>query len=611
MFQSFESRQPRGDSAKRVARLRARMVEEGLTGYLVSHADEHQSEYLPASAERLAWLTNFSGSAGAAIVMREWAAVFVDGRYTLQAASEVDAGTFEIADLVENPPARWLATHATAGERIGFDPKLVTIAERELLAKRLEGTEARLVALKDNLIDSIWDDRPSPPIGEVAIQSNRYAGRTVGEKLADLADVLVSHKADAAVLTLADSVAWAFNIRGSDVAHNPVPLGYAIVSAAGRPTLYLDARKLSNSVRAELADFADIAEPHRLAADVQALAGSGKAIALDPASAPVSLADAIDEAGGRIVRRSDPTALVKSRKNPAELTGARRAHHRDGVAMVRFLAWLDREAPSGTLDEISAVEALERFRAATAEEDGEPLAEIAFDTIAGAGPNGAIVHYRVTRETNRPLDQDSLFLIDSGGQYRDGTTDITRTVAIGTPSDEMRVRYTLVLQGMIALSEARFPAGTTGTQLDTFARAPLWRAGLDYDHGTGHGVGSFLSVHEGPARIAKTANVNLEPSMILSNEPGYYKAGAYGIRIENLVIVTEPRPIEGGERKMLGFETLTIVPLDRRLIDTDMLSESERRWIDGYHARIRDVLGPRLAADDFAWLEATTAKLGR
>ncbi|MGD9740865.1 MAG: aminopeptidase P family protein [Bauldia sp.] len=606
MFQTFETRSEGRAGPQRIARLRERMKAEGLTGFIVPHADEHQSEYLPPSAERLAWLTGFTGSAGTAIILADEAAVFVDGRYTLQAAAEIDGSVLAVVLSMETPPLKWLGPRLKAGDRIGYDPWLLTLAEKRRYATRCKEAGAELVPVASNPIDVIWDDRPAPPRGAIVQQPLEYSGRSAAEKLTELQAAIAEKKADAAVLATADAIAWTFNIRGRDVAHNPVPLAYALLRREGRPTLYVDGLKLSNAVRDDLADVADIAEPAKLAGDLSALASAGAKVMIDPDATSAAIADAIADAGGTLIEGSDPTLLPKAKKNDAELSGTRRAHIRDGVAMARFLAWLDRTAPGGTVDEISATEALERFRAEAAIEDGEELADISFDTIAGSGPNGAIVHYRVNRETNRTLDQDSLFLIDSGGQYRDGTTDITRTVAIGTPTDEMRRRFTLVLRGHIAIATARFPVGATGAQLDPFARRPQWDAGLDYDHGTGHGVGSFLSVHEGPARISKTGHVALEPGMILSNEPGNYKAGAYGIRIENLVVVTPPEPIDGGERPMMGFETLTLAPIDLRLVDRALLTDGERDWLNAYHARVRTILGPRLSGEDRTWLEAAT-----
>ena len=608
MFQTFDSRGDNGKSAERLAALRTELASRELAGYVVPHADEHQSEYLPASAERLAWLTGFTGSAGAAIVLTDKAALFVDGRYTLQANSEVDGGVFEIVDLVSTPVSKWLGNTVREGDRIGYDPMLFTVAETKRLQEKCEAAGAHLVPIAENLIDEIWRDRPAAPTASVTLHPLDLAGRSSADKLADIRGKLAEAKVDAALLTHADSVAWTFNMRGHDVAHNPAPLAFAIIRGDDKATLYVDGRKLSNAVRAELLESADIAEPGQIADDIHALAHSGQRILIDRGSA-VRFAQLVNEAGGNPVEGSDPVVLLKAHKNPVELEGARRAHLRDGVALVRFLAWLDREAPKGGLDEIAAVERLEQCRAEAANEDGAELADISFDTIAGAGPNGAIVHYRVTRGTNRKLDQDSLFLIDSGGQYPDGTTDVTRTVAIGQPSDEMRTRFTLVLKGHIALATARFPAGTSGAQLDTLARAPLWHAGLDYDHGTGHGVGSYLSVHEGPARISKTGKVALEAGMILSNEPGYYKPGAYGIRIENLVAVTEPAPVAGGEREMLGFETLTLAPIDLRLVDESLLTGEECDWLNDYHERVRDTLAPRLSGAELDWLQNATRKL--
>ncbi len=609
MFQNFETRSSKEKSAERVVALRARLRQDGLTGYVVPHADEHQSEYLPASAERLAWLTGFSGSAGTAIVLADHAILFVDGRYTLQAPHEVDGNVFHVVDIAEAAPSKWLRRNLKSGARIGYDPMLFTTAEVKRLDTACQEAGGELVAVTGNLIDALWTDRPAPPSAAVRLHPIEFAGRSTGDKLADIKAILTEAKVDAALLTQADSIAWTFNIRGHDVAHNPAPLAFALIHADAKPTLYVDGRKLSNSVRDALSDDADIAEPSRLDDDLRRLAKTAARIQIDPSSSSAEFATVVAGEGGKVVETDDPVTLLKARKNAAELAGARRAHIRDGVAMTRFLAWLDRESPARDLDEIACVEALENFRAAAARADGTELVDISFDTIAGAGPNGAIVHYRVTRDTNRVLDRNSLFLINSGAQYPDGTTDITRTVAIGTPSDEMRSRFTLVLKGHIAVSAARFPVGTNGTQLDTLARMALWQAGLDYDHGTGHGVGSFLSVHEGPARISKTGTVALEPGMILSNEPGYYKPGAYGIRIENLVVVTEPEKVEGGERPMLGFETLTLAPIDRRLVDISLLSPAERDWLNAYHVRIRDVVGPKLADGDRAWLEAATALL--
>ena len=610
MFQDFDGPRHGKADPSRLAGLRNALAEQKLAGLIVPHADEHQSEYLPPSAERLAWLTGFSGSAGLAIVLEKEAALFVDGRYTLQAESELDKDCFQSLPSAEITPSEWLKDRLKSGERIGIDSRLVTLAEARRFTAACREAGAELVLLDEGPLDDLWRDRPAPPLGKVFLQPLERAGESTEDKLAHISRLIGERKADALVLAATDSIAWIFNIRGADIAHDPVVLAHAILRREGRPTLFLDGRKLSNQVRSELERLTDIAEPASLTSALHSLGSSGARVVLDPHSAPASLEAAIKSTGGTIVEASDPSLLLKARKNPVELAGMRRAHLRDGIAMVRFLAWLDREAPSGALDEIFCAEALEHFRAETASADGMALKDLSFDTISGAGANGAIIHYRVSRASNRKLERGSLYLVDSGGQYVDGTTDITRTVAIGEPSIEARQRFSLVLKGMIALSTARFPKGTNGAQLDTLARQFLWRAGLDYDHGTGHGVGSFLSVHEGPARIAKTGSVPLEPGMVLSNEPGFYKPGAYGIRIENLIAVTPSEAIEGGERPMLGFETLTLCPIDRRLIVPPLLGPVHSAWLDRYHQRVLATVGPRLDKADHAWLEAACSPIG-
>ena len=609
MFQSFDDPSDPTAGAVRLSQVRAELDRQGLTGFVVPHADEYQSEYLPASAERLAWLTGFTGSAGMAIVLRERAALFVDGRYTLQAGTQVDTEAFEIVDLIGSPPSKWISDKLSTEDRLGYDPWLMTVAQVRSFAERCEAEGAAFVPVAENPIDRLWSKRPAPPIGNVSLQSVDHAGESASVKIAALRKALADRKVDAVILTQADSIAWLFNIRGTDIAHNPVPLSYAIVPRDGKPELFIDGRKLSNTVRDHLTEIVDIGEPRTFDAALKTLGTASAKTLLDPQTASEAVGKALQDSGATLVEGTDPVVLPKARKNPVELAGSRRAHIRDGAAMVRFLAWLDRTAADGTVDEIAAATRLEEFRADTAERDGVELAEISFDTIAGAGPNGAIVHYRVTATTSRRLESGTLFLVDSGGQYRDGTTDITRTVAIGTPTAEMRERFTRVLKGHIAIATARFPVGTTGPQLDGLARHALWQAGLDYDHGTGHGVGSFLSVHEGPARIAKTGSVPLEPGMIISNEPGYYKTGEYGIRIENLEIVTQPAQISGGEREMLGFETLTLCPIDQRLIDPALLNDDETAWIDAYHARLSPALDHLLDDADRAWLKAATRPL--
>jgi Xaa-Pro aminopeptidase len=607
MFQSFDDRTEKA-GRDRLDRLRGQLRRLGLAGFIVPHADEHQSEYLPASAERLAWLTGFTGSAGTAVVLSDSAAIFVDGRYTLQVRGEVDVDAFTPEHLVDMPPAKWLAARLQQGDRVGYDPRLMTAAEVRRYAEVAKAAGAELVALAENPIDAIWTDRPAAPVGAVSLQPLEFAGEAARDKIARLQAALAEKKADATVLASADSVAWMFNIRGSDIAHNPVPLASTVLPRTGKPTLYIDGRKLTNAIRDTLSDIADIAEPDRLAAGLAELGKQKAKVLLDPQGPSDWIARTIRENGGTLIDGADPVLLPKARKNPAELAGARRAQIRDGAAMVRFLAWLD-QAAGGGIGEIEAAKKLEEFRAETAQRDGMDLVDISFDTISGAGPNGAIVHYRVTRATARRLEPGSLYLVDSGGQYRDGTTDITRTVPIGVPSAEMRNRFTRVLKGHIAIAIALFPVGTSGAQIDALARLSLWQAGLDYDHGTGHGVGAFLSVHEGPARISKLGHVPIEAGMILSNEPGYYKAGAYGIRIENLVAVEGPSPIPGGDRPMLGFEMLTLCPIDRRLVEASLMSANELSWLNAYHARLLPELERLLDASERAWLARMTAPI--
>jgi Xaa-Pro aminopeptidase len=605
-FQSFEDRTERAASGARVAALRTELARRGLTGFIIPRSDRHQNEYVPASEERLAWLTGFTGSAGAAIVLMERAVLFVDGRYTLQVREQVDTSLFTIEHLVETPPDRWIETNLTNADRLGYDPWLHTVESAERLAKACAAAGATLVAVEPDLIDAIWSDRPAPPLGAVMLHDLRFAGEAAEDKLARIRAELVKLRADALVVSDPHAVAWAFNIRGADVAHTPLPLAFAVIPQAGRPALFVDGRKLSNDVRDRLEGLADIREPADFVQALAALGQARKTVRLDQATAADALARLVTSHGGKIARGMCPIALMKAIKNPAEISGARAAHVRDGVAVTRFLAWFDREAARSALTEIDAVAALESFR-----RDSGLLKDISFPTISGAGPDGAIVHYRVTSKTNRGIAPGELFLIDSGGQYQDGTTDITRTVAVGTPTAEMCERFTQVLKGHIAIARAMFPDGTTGAQLDSFARQFLWTQGLDFDHGTGHGVGSYLSVHEGPARISKLGTTALRRGMILSNEPGYYKAGAYGIRIENLVLVVEAAAVPGAEKPLNAFETLTLAPIDRRLVVADMLTPDEMDWLDGYHARVAQTLSPLVDDETRAWLAAATRPLAQ
>ena len=607
MFQDFEDRGGPGRIAARVDRLRAALAERGLDGWLTPHADTYQNEFIPPSEERLLWLTGFSGSWGMAVVLPDRATLFVDGRYTLQAAHQTDRTVFEIIKAPDTRPDAWLGETLQAGQRVGFDPRLHTIAGARKLHEAAETAGAELVAVGDNPIDTLWNDRPAPPASPVRPHPLTFAGEAAETKIARVRETLAKGGEDAVVLSAPESVAWLLNIRGRDVAHTPIALARALVPADGPVRLFVSPDQVDAETRTASGDAVTIHAPEviaeQLAAFVKAQGTSAK-VRLAPNHASRWLADMVEDSGATICEAADPCTRLKAIKNETEIGGARAAHLRDGVAVTRFLAWLDRNACTGTLDEIGAARHLEACRAQSGE-----LQDISFDTISGAGPNGAIVHYRVTHATNRPLEPGTLYLVDSGGQYRDGTTDITRTIAIGQPSQAMRRHFTLVLKGHIAIATLRFPKGARGVDIDGFARRALWEGGLDYDHGTGHGVGSFLSVHEGPPTISRRGMDELEPGMIVSNEPGYYREGEYGIRIENLLLVLPPEQVEGGEREMLRFETLTLAPIDRRLIVPELLSAAELAWVDAYHADVRARLGPHLHGDELAWLEQATAPL--
>jgi Xaa-Pro aminopeptidase len=595
----------REEIAARVAALRAELAQRGLDGFIVPRADEHQGEYVPARAERLAWITGFTGSAGLAIVLAEKAAVFVDGRYTLQVAQQVDAALFAHRHLTDQPPDGWIADNLPKGGRLGYDPWLHTPEGLEALRRAAARAGGELVPVSDNPLDVVWEDQPAAPIAPVRPHPVRFAGREAGDKRTALGAKLAEAGVDAAVLTAPDALAWLLNIRGGDVPRTPLPLGFAILHSGGAVDLFMDRRKFVPGLEAHLGNAVTVHAPDALGATLDRLGSEKRRVLADPTSAAAWIFDRLAAAGAQIVRGSDPCALPKACKNAVEIAGARAAHRRDGAAVTRFLAWLAAHAGSGRLTEIEAVDRLAAFR-----RDNELFQDFSFDSISGAGPNGAIVHYRVTEATNRRIEPGQLYLIDSGAQYLDGTTDITRTIAIGTPTDEMRDRFTRVLKGHIALGSARFPRGTTGSQLDSLARAALWQAGLDYDHGTGHGVGSYLAVHEGPHRISKVPNrVPLDVGMIVSNEPGYYKTGAYGIRVENLVTVVE-QTVEGAERPLLGFETLTLAPIDRSLIELGLLTPEERAWVDTYHATVRELLTPLVDPATAGWLAEATRPLG-
>ncbi|WP_041040613.1 aminopeptidase P family protein [Paramagnetospirillum magnetotacticum] len=591
----------------RLAALRRELERRNLSGFVVPRADQHQGEYVPPSAQRLAWLTGFTGSAGSAVVLGGKAAIFVDGRYTLQVVSEVDTVLFTPQHLTEMPPHCWLADVLSKGDRLGFDPWLHTHDQIQTLTNTCERAGASLVPCPDNPLDAVWTDRPAAPATPIVDHPECFAGRSGEDKRSDIAAELSREHLDAAVLSAPESLAWLLNIRADDVAYTPLPLGFAIIRADSSVDVFVEPGRVPVSLRSQWGDEVRVTEPAGFEAALRLLGREAKRVRLDSTSAPFQVWETLRAAGAKVEAGADPCALPRACKNSVEMAGTRAAHHRDAIAMVRFLSWLEDATRRGTVDEMAAADALEGFRSR-----GEHFRGLSFPTISGAGPNGAIVHYHSTPKTNRPLAAGDLYLVDSGGQYLDGTTDITRTVLIGGPAPmEARRRFTLVLKGHIALARAVFPTGTTGSQLDVLARQALWSEGLDYDHGTGHGVGSFLSVHEGPQRISKLGNtVPLKAGMILSNEPGYYKPDDYGIRIENLVLVTQSPAPAGAERELMGFETLTLVPIDRALVDAELLDAGEREWLNAYHARVRGALMPRL--DDAAerdWLERATAEL--
>ena len=591
------------DVRAHVEALRRELRRRDLAGFVVPRADEHQGEYVPAGAQRRAWISGFTGSAGIAVVLLDKAALFVDGRYTLQAPAEAPGDIFEFLHLMDDPHTDWAARNLPRGGRLGYDPRLHTVGWVEKMAAAAERAGASLVACDDNPLDAAWPDRPSPPLEPVVPHELRYAGKSSADKRAELAKELEKAGVSAAVLTQPDSIAWLLNVRGADVPCTPLPLSFAILKADASVDWFIDARKLTPDARAQLGNEVAVHEPEAFGPSLESLTG---VVRVDPATASAWVFDRLSAAGVKVDRGPDPCALPKACKNEGELAGTRAAHKRDAVAVTRFLCWLGHQAPAGKLTEIDAADRLFAMR-----EKDELFRGPSFETISGAGPNGAIVHYRVSEKTNRKIEPGSLYLVDSGAQYLDGTTDITRTVAIGEPTDEMRRHFTLVLKGHIALATARFPKGTSGSQLDTLARQFLWQAGRDFDHGTGHGVGSYLSVHEGPQRISKVPNsVGLLPGMIVSNEPGYYKQGAYGIRIENLLVVQPDTAVPDAERPMFSFETLTLAPIDRTLIDRKLMSDTEIAWLDAYHARVYETLAPQLDLITTAWLAEATAPIG-
>ncbi|MCS6625456.1 aminopeptidase P family protein [Roseibacterium beibuensis] len=603
MRQTFDETTDPSFGAKHLPLVRAAMAEQGLDGLLVPHEDEHQNEYLPEANDRLAWLSGFTGSAGAGAVLKDRAAVFADGRYTVQVRAQVDPAQFEILSLEDNGLAAWLEK-APRGATIGYDPRLHSPDALASLERAARKAGATLKPVESNPIDEAWGaDRPDQPTAPVVPHEDRYSGEAGASKRARIGEAIADRGADAAVLTAPSSIAWLFNIRGGDVIRTPLPLAQAVVSANGTARLFLDPRKVTNELPGWLGDAVTLEAPEALPAALDAL--KGQSVLVDPGQSSAWYFDRLEAAGATVVRGPDPCALPRACKNPVEIEGSRQAHIRDGAALSRFLHWVDTTAQQTLPDEREIAQKLESFREATG-----ALQDLSFDTIAGAGPNGALPHYKPVTRTIRRIEKGSLLLVDGGGQYLDGTTDVTRTMAVGEPTADQRRMFTLVLKGHIAMAVVRFPAGTTGHQLDALARLPLWMQGFDYDHGTGHGVGSYLGVHEGPQRIAKAVNSQpLLTGMILSNEPGYYREGHWGIRIETLQVVTPPEPIPGGERPMHGFEQLTLAPLDRKLIDVALLTPDERAYVDAYHAEVMAKVGPLLDGEAKDWLEQACAPL--
>ena len=593
----------------RLYALRKELKRRNLDGFVVPISDEHMSEYVGTYAQRLAWLTGFGGSAGTAVVLADEAAIFVDGRYTLQVRDQVDGKLYSYVSVPQTSIAGWLGEHAPAGARIGYDPWLHGKGWVSAVSKVLGEKSGSLVAVESNPIDAVWADRPEPSLAPAIVHRTEFAGVSGEAKRAMVAEWLGEKQLDAAVISALDGVAWLLNIRGADVDRTPVALSFVIAHADGTADLFIAAEKVTPELRAHLGNAVRISPREALVPALRALAG--KTVAVDPERSVQAIFAALEEAGAKVAELRDPTVLPKAIKNPVEQAGHRAAQARDGAAIAKFLHWLSIAAPGGGETELSAAAKLRSLR----DETGV-LRDLSFDTISGAGPNAAIPHYRVCEESSLPIAPGSIYLVDSGGQYSDGTTDITRTVWIGpdAPPAEQKDRFTRVLKGHIALARAVFPSGTNGSQLDSFARQFLWAAGLDYAHGTGHGVGSFLSVHEGPQRIAKSSGgqpgtgQELVAGMILSNEPGYYKAGEYGIRIENLVLV-EPRVIAGAEGDFLGFETLTFAPIDRNLVDLALLTPDERAWWNLYHAKVEEILAPQLDGLALDWLKAQCAPL--
>ncbi len=591
MFQSFSESSTPDDGPARLADLRQELVAAGLDGFLIPRADTFQGEYVAPRDARLAWLTGFTGSAGFCIALANRAGVFIDGRYRVQVKAQVDLDHFTPVHWPEVKPWDWLKEALPRGGKVGFDPWLHTLSEIEGYRDGLKGCGIELVA-GENLVDRIWVDQPPRPSGKVTAYPLEFSGEKSGEKRTRIAKILLEAGQCAAVLTLPDSICWLLNIRGSDIERNPVVHAFAILLDDGKMQFFTDPEKVKDlgpDPNIEVLDWDAFEE---------ALAALKGPVRVDKASAPIHISDVLREAGIEIDYRDDPCILPKARKNATEIAGTREAHLRDGAAMVEFLYWLDGAKDKPGLTEIDIVTKLEGFRRAT-----NMLLDISFETICGSGANGALPHYRVSESSNRTLKDGDLIVIDSGGQYFDGTTDITRTVCVGNPGGDERAAFTRVLQGMIAISRVRWPRGLAGRDLDPLARYPLWAAGQDFDHGTGHGVGTYLCVHEGPQRLSRSGEVPFEPGMILSNEPGYYREGAFGIRTENLVVVMGAPELTGADKRdMLSFETITFAPIERRLIEVDTLALAERDWLNAYHAQVIEKIAPRISTAAKGWL---------
>ncbi|WP_375623359.1 aminopeptidase P family protein [Bartonella sp. TT119HLJHH] len=608
MYQSFEATTNPTHAAKRIASLRKELDRLGIDGFLVPRCDEHQGEYVPPHAQRLSWLTGFTGSAGIALILKNKAIIFTDGRYKLQVRQQTDPHIFDYEDLIIFPPSQWLETNGKKLS-IGFDPWLHTITAIDILKNALENKAGgTLVEVQHNPIDLLWHDQPKLPQSALSVHPLKYAGCSSDEKLALICRYIQKANADAFIFTDPSSIAWTFNIRGNDVSNTPFSLCFALIPLNETPVLFINSKKLGVEQKQYLERYAKLYEPEQLVPKIKEYIQKGTVFALDPQLTCEKLRTIIKEENSSFITLTDPAALPRAIKNDTELNGARKAHLRDGVALTRFFSWLDKQIPE-SINEVSAAQKLEEFRINTAKEMGEKLKDLSFDTISATGANGAIIHYRVTTQTNKQLKAGELYLVDSGGQYRDGTTDVTRTVAIGNIGEEEKRCFTLVLKGMIALSTIRFPKGTRGQDIDALARIALWKAGFDYAHGTGHGVGSYLSVHEGPQNISRKGCQELIPGMILSNEPGYYREGAFGIRLENLMIVQAAQKIDGGDIEMLSFETLTHCPIDRRLILPELLTQEERQWLNDYHAHVYQVNAPYLNEEDKKWAKEATMPL--